>query len=274
MDRTVGRGPRSTTSGWRAHWTDGCSACCAAIWSWPSMRDSIRGSRCCTTPRFRHRRQARWRGRHAQRRQSLARGSASWGPTASTPSFVRWPSVPRRRICASRLPHRGVHLYRSRPSPTARRSIRDHRFAQPCGRRLWPPQRPDRGLRRAPDTRARTSRRPAGPKSAPPTRYGLAGARPTRALPPPGALYYDQVAQIDMPRWSAGHVVLVGDACQAVSLLAGQGASLALAGARVLADELAGDSDLPQHSVATTPAGPGGRHQAGSRSAHGRVVPA
>ena len=40
-------------------------------------------------------------------------------------------------------------------------------------------------------------------------------------------------------------MVLVGDACQAVSLLAGQGASLAVAGARVLADELADDSDLP-----------------------------
>jgi 2-polyprenyl-6-methoxyphenol hydroxylase-like FAD-dependent oxidoreductase len=64
--------------------------------------------------------------------------------------------------------------------------------------------------------------------------------------PPAGALYYDQVAQIDMPQWSTGHVVLVGDACQAVSLLAGQGASLAVAGAHLLADELAGASDVPE----------------------------
>ena len=51
-------------------------------------------------------------------------------------------------------------------------------------------------------------------------------------------IYYDQVAQIMMPRWSAGRVVLVGDACHAVSLLAGQGASLGIAGAFVLADQL------------------------------------
>jgi 2-polyprenyl-6-methoxyphenol hydroxylase-like FAD-dependent oxidoreductase len=63
--------------------------------------------------------------------------------------------------------------------------------------------------------------------------------------PPSGALYYDQVAQIEMPQWSTGHVVLVGDACQAVSLLAGQGASLAVAGAHLLADEIAGAPDLP-----------------------------
>jgi 2-polyprenyl-6-methoxyphenol hydroxylase-like FAD-dependent oxidoreductase len=63
--------------------------------------------------------------------------------------------------------------------------------------------------------------------------------------PPPSALYYDQVAQIDMPHWNTGHVVLVGDACQAVSLLAGQGASLAVAGAHLLADELADASDVP-----------------------------
>ena len=62
--------------------------------------------------------------------------------------------------------------------------------------------------------------------------------------PSPGALYYDQVAQIDLPHWSAGHVVLVGDACQAVSLLAGQGASLAFAGAHVLGGELAGTADV------------------------------
>ena len=51
-------------------------------------------------------------------------------------------------------------------------------------------------------------------------------------------IYYDQVAQIEMPSWRKGRVALVGDACYAVSLLAGQGASLAVAGAYVLADQL------------------------------------
>lgn len=58
-------------------------------------------------------------------------------------------------------------------------------------------------------------------------------------------IYYDQVAQIVMPRWSRGRVVLVGDACQAVSLVAGQGASLAVAGAFQLAESLTAASDVP-----------------------------
>ncbi|WP_421841710.1 FAD-dependent monooxygenase [Mycobacterium sp.] len=58
-------------------------------------------------------------------------------------------------------------------------------------------------------------------------------------LPPPPDIYYDQVAQILMPRWRKGRVVLVGDACFAVSVLAGQGASMGMAGAYVLADRLA-----------------------------------
>jgi 2-polyprenyl-6-methoxyphenol hydroxylase-like FAD-dependent oxidoreductase len=60
------------------------------------------------------------------------------------------------------------------------------------------------------------------------------------------ALYYDQVSQIEMPNWSRGRVVLLGDACQAVSLLAGQGASLAVAAARVLASELGRAPTVPQ----------------------------
>ena len=39
----------------------------------------------------------------------------------------------------------------------------------------------------------------------------------------------DQVAQIEVPRWSSGRVVLLGDSGQAVSLLGGQGASLGVA---------------------------------------------
>lgn len=51
-------------------------------------------------------------------------------------------------------------------------------------------------------------------------------------------IYYDQVAQVVLPAWSRGRVVLVGDACGAVSLLAGQGASLAIAGGAELARAL------------------------------------
>jgi 2-polyprenyl-6-methoxyphenol hydroxylase-like FAD-dependent oxidoreductase len=52
------------------------------------------------------------------------------------------------------------------------------------------------------------------------------------------SIYYDQVAQIDMPHWTKGRVALIGDACMAVSLLAGQGASMAMASAYVLSEEL------------------------------------
>jgi 2-polyprenyl-6-methoxyphenol hydroxylase-like FAD-dependent oxidoreductase len=51
-------------------------------------------------------------------------------------------------------------------------------------------------------------------------------------------IYYDQVAQVEMPSWRKGRVALVGDACSAVSLLAGQGASLGVAGAYLLAEQL------------------------------------
>lgn len=50
--------------------------------------------------------------------------------------------------------------------------------------------------------------------------------------------YDDVVAQVLMPCWQSDHTVLVGDACGAVSLLAGQGGSLAIAGATLLGDLL------------------------------------
>ena len=51
-------------------------------------------------------------------------------------------------------------------------------------------------------------------------------------------LYFDSVSQVRMPNWSKGRVVLVGDAAYCPSLLAGEGAGLALAGAYLLAGEL------------------------------------
>ena len=51
-------------------------------------------------------------------------------------------------------------------------------------------------------------------------------------------LYFDRVSQIRMNAWSRGRVALVGDAAYCVSLLAGQGSALAMAGAYILAGEL------------------------------------
>lgn len=56
-------------------------------------------------------------------------------------------------------------------------------------------------------------------------------------------MYYDEVAQIEAASWARPRVTLLGDACQAVSLLAGQGAAMAVAGACVLAEELLRDGD-------------------------------
>jgi 2-polyprenyl-6-methoxyphenol hydroxylase-like FAD-dependent oxidoreductase len=72
------------------------------------------------------------------------------------------------------------------------------------------------------------------------TYRGLAWLAPEALdrCPPSEEIYYDQVAQIEMPGWRKGRVTLVGDAGCAVSLLAGQGASLGVAGAYVLADRL------------------------------------
>jgi 2-polyprenyl-6-methoxyphenol hydroxylase-like FAD-dependent oxidoreductase len=50
--------------------------------------------------------------------------------------------------------------------------------------------------------------------------------------------YYNELAQIHMPTWSKGRVVLAGDAAHCASPFTGQGTSLALVGAFVLAREL------------------------------------
>jgi 2-polyprenyl-6-methoxyphenol hydroxylase-like FAD-dependent oxidoreductase len=51
-------------------------------------------------------------------------------------------------------------------------------------------------------------------------------------------LYFDRMSQIHAPAWSAGRVALVGDAAFCPSLLAGEGAGLAMTAAYVLAGEL------------------------------------
>ncbi len=62
--------------------------------------------------------------------------------------------------------------------------------------------------------------------------------------------FFDTVSQIRMPRWTAGRVALVGDAAYAPALLSGQGTSLALIGAYVLAGELAAAGGDPTASFA------------------------
>ncbi len=52
-------------------------------------------------------------------------------------------------------------------------------------------------------------------------------------------VFFDAVGQIRMPRWSSGRVALVGDSAYAPSFLTGQGTSLALVGAYMLAHSLA-----------------------------------
>ena len=64
-------------------------------------------------------------------------------------------------------------------------------------------------------------------------------------------VYYDLVAQVEMEQWSRGRVALIGDACCAVSLLAGQGASVAMGAAYVLADELLHARAVPKRCFGT-----------------------
>lgn len=58
-------------------------------------------------------------------------------------------------------------------------------------------------------------------------------------MPAASDWYFDMAAQVDMPHWSQGRVALVGDAAYCASPMSGQGTSIALIGAYVLAGELA-----------------------------------
>ncbi|WP_308345451.1 FAD-dependent monooxygenase [Streptomyces sp. ISL-94] len=73
------------------------------------------------------------------------------------------------------------------------------------------------------------------------------GERLAKAAAEAPDFYCDAMAQIRMDHWSRGRVVLLGDAGYCPSPLSGQGTSLALVGAHVLAEE---------------PARPGAEHRA------------
>ncbi|RSM64263.1 monooxygenase [Actinoplanes sp. ATCC 53533] len=61
----------------------------------------------------------------------------------------------------------------------------------------------------------------------------------------PSDAYFDAVSQVVIPRWSAGRAVLLGDAAWCVTLFAGHGAALALAGADQLGAALRQHDDIP-----------------------------
>ncbi|MDJ0463573.1 FAD-dependent monooxygenase [Streptomyces sp. H27-C3] len=64
--------------------------------------------------------------------------------------------------------------------------------------------------------------------------------------------YFDSMAQIRMDSWSKGRVTLLGDAGYCASPLSGQGTSLALVGAYVLAEELGRNPDAHHTAYART----------------------
>jgi 2-polyprenyl-6-methoxyphenol hydroxylase-like FAD-dependent oxidoreductase len=65
-------------------------------------------------------------------------------------------------------------------------------------------------------------------------------------ISPAQNVFMDAVIQIQMPTWHQGRVALVGDACDCPTLLSGQGASLAMGGAYLLARALHETADYQE----------------------------
>ncbi|MGD1876078.1 MAG: FAD-dependent monooxygenase [Kiloniellaceae bacterium] len=70
------------------------------------------------------------------------------------------------------------------------------------------------------------------------------GAHPTvlrylDELPEEAGLFFDDLEMIEMPCWSQGRVLLLGDAAHCLTLISGQGAGMAMTSACILAQELA-----------------------------------
>lgn len=87
---------------------------------------------------------------------------------------------------------------------------------------------------------------PAARKAALCKHFASAGWRTPEllnALADTAPIYLDMVTQIKMPSWSQGRVTLIGDAAYCLTLISGQGASMAMAGAYLLAEELSRQDD-------------------------------
>jgi 2-polyprenyl-6-methoxyphenol hydroxylase-like FAD-dependent oxidoreductase len=69
--------------------------------------------------------------------------------------------------------------------------------------------------------------------------HGWIAPRLLAAMPAAPDFYFDSLSVVEMESWSVGRVALVGDAAYCASPASGQGTSLALVGAYVLAAELA-----------------------------------
>jgi 2-polyprenyl-6-methoxyphenol hydroxylase-like FAD-dependent oxidoreductase len=59
------------------------------------------------------------------------------------------------------------------------------------------------------------------------------------ALANPDTIFYGDLMTVQLPTWSKGRIVLLGDAAYCLSPLSGKGASMAIFGAHLLANELA-----------------------------------
>ncbi|MFD0361908.1 FAD-dependent monooxygenase [Nocardia sp. GCM10030253] len=79
---------------------------------------------------------------------------------------------------------------------------------------------------------------------------GLIASTVSDAMAEAGDFYFDELARIDMPTYSKGRVVLLGDAGYCGSPLTGQGTAMALVGAYVLAGEIEANSGDPQQALA------------------------
>jgi 2-polyprenyl-6-methoxyphenol hydroxylase-like FAD-dependent oxidoreductase len=62
-------------------------------------------------------------------------------------------------------------------------------------------------------------------------------------------VFFDSVTQIVMPQWHRGRIALIGDACGCLTLIAGQGSHMAMAGGYLLADALVRH---PDYAIAFT----------------------
>jgi len=87
-------------------------------------------------------------------------------------------------------------------------------------------------------------------------------------------VFLDSVAQIEMPVWSQGRAVLLGDAAWNLAFLSGQGTTLATAGAMLLADALKGGDPVAALAAWEARLRPVVRRlQAGARRIGGQYVP-